>query len=475
MTSHDVAFQGIAGLSRLLRARQISSVELTRAALDRLERLGPAYNALAELTPDLALAQARRADRLFRRGEVRSPLQGIPYGAKDLLATTGIPTRWGSPAHRAQVFAHDATVIRRLAAAGAVLAAKLALVEIAGGGGYQYADASDTGPGLNPWNRRRWAGGSSSGSGSAVAAGLVPYALGSETWGSIVTPAAYCGITGLRPTWGLVSRHGAMELAWSMDKIGPMARSAEDCGWVLEAIAGGDPHDPTTAGIGFRFTPRPARRALRLGILPSDFSAAPRTAVVFEEAVRVLRRTGMRLARAPLPDHPYEAVARTILNAEIAAAHEAFIRSRGLAALVDTAQRRGLRATLALRASEVVRAEQRRLLIRRDVARLFERYDVLVSPTLLTEATTLRTNLRVSRRRRGGYAVLGALCGLPALSVPMGFGPQGLPLGLCFTGRPFDEATLLQLGMLFQRETDWHLRRPPAVRRVPTQRAALPV
>jgi aspartyl-tRNA(Asn)/glutamyl-tRNA(Gln) amidotransferase subunit A len=463
MSPTDVVFRSIADLARLLRARRISSVELTRAFLDRLDRLGPAFNALAELTPDLALAQARRADRLFRRGEVASPLQGVPYGAKDLLATAGIPTRWGSPAHRTQTFGDDATVIRRLAAAGAVLIGKLAMVELAGGGGYEYADASATGPGLNPWNRRRWSGGSSSGSGSAVAAGLVPYALGSETWGSIVTPSAYCGVTGLRPTWGLVSRYGAMELAWSMDKIGPMARGAEDCGWVLEAIAGGDPRDATTVGSGFRLEPRVRRRSLRLGILPSDFSRAPETGPVFDEAVRVLRRAGMRVARAALPDHPYEGVARTILNGEMAAAHEGFIRSGRLRALVDTAQKRGLRATLALPASEVVRAEQRRQEIRRDVSRLFETYDALVAPTLLAEATTLRTNLRTSRRRRGGYAVLGALCGLPALSVPMGFGRNGLPLGLSFTGRPFGEATLLQIGMVFQRETDWHRRRPPGV------------
>jgi aspartyl-tRNA(Asn)/glutamyl-tRNA(Gln) amidotransferase subunit A len=461
MTPNHAVFQSIADLARLLRTRRLSSVELTRLVLDRLERLGPMYNALAELTPDLALAQARRADRLFRRGKIASALQGVPYGAKDLLATAGIPTRWGSPAHRAQVFDYDATVIRRLASAGAVLAGKLAMVELAGGGGYEYASASASGPGLNPWNRGRWAGGSSSGSGSAVAAGLVPYALGSETWGSIVTPSAYCGITGLRPTWGLVSRHGAMELAWSMDKIGPMARSAEDCGWVLEALAGGDPRDATTVGRGFRFEPRLRRRSLRLGVLPSDFSRAPQTEPVLDEAVRALRRAGMRIARAPLPDHPYEAIARTILNGEIAAAHAEFIRSRRLAMLVDAAQQRGLRATLAVPASNLVRAEQRRLEVRRDVSRLFETFDVLIAPTLLVEATTLRTNFRASRRWRGGYAVLGALCGLPALSVPMGFGPHGLPLGLSFTGRPFDEATLLHLGMIFQRETDWHRRRPP--------------
>jgi aspartyl-tRNA(Asn)/glutamyl-tRNA(Gln) amidotransferase subunit A len=456
-----LAFATAADLGRALRARKISAVELTQLFLRRLETRGPAYNALAELTAELAMTQARRADRRLRRGEAAWPLLGVPYGAKDLLATVGIPTRWGSPAHKDQVIAGTATVVRRLEAAGAVLAAKLAMVELAGGGGYEYASASLHGPGLNPWNPAHWAGGSSSGSGSVVAAGLVPYALGSETWGSIVTPSAFCGITGLRPTWGLVSRSGAMELAWSQDKIGPMARSAEDCGWVLQAIAGGDPADPTTVPGGFAFSPRVSRRPYRLGVLPADFTEAPDTASSFDEALRVLRRAGLRIARAALPEHPYEEVARTILNGEMAAAHAEFIRSSALDALVDAGQKDGLRQAVDTSAVDYVRAEQRRAQIARDVLRLFEQYDALVAPTLMSEAPTLETNLKTSRPRRGGYAVLGALCGVPALSVPMGLGPRGLPLGLSFTGARFAEQTLLQLGMIFQRETDWHRRRPP--------------
>ena len=213
----DMFYMTATELSKMLRRKKISSLELTKLFLERLERLGPGYNALAELTPELALAQAKRADRALRGTgrTARSPLLGIPYGAKDLLATKQVPTRWGAPPYKDQVLDYDATVVTKLREAGAVLAAKLAMVELAGGGGYAYASASLHGPGLNPWNLNHWAGGSSSGSGSAVAAGLVPFALGSETWGSIVTPAAYCGITGLRPTWGLVSRYGAMELAWS--------------------------------------------------------------------------------------------------------------------------------------------------------------------------------------------------------------------------------------------------------------------
>jgi aspartyl-tRNA(Asn)/glutamyl-tRNA(Gln) amidotransferase subunit A len=461
VADNDSFFKTATELGRELRARKISSVELTKIFLDRLNRMGPTYNALAELTPDLALAQARRADRRLRSKDRRSPLLGVPYGAKDLLATKGIPTRWGSPAHRDQVLDHDATVVRRLADAGAVLVGKLAMVELAGGGGYEYATASLHGPGLNPWNVGHWAGGSSSGSGSAVAAGLVPYALGSETWGSIVTPSAYCGVTGLRPTWGLVSRHGAMELSWSMDKIGPMARSAEDCGWVLQAIAGADGHDVTATRPGFAFNPRAARRNLRLGILPADFSDAPELEAAFNEAVRVLRRSGMRVAQAQMPDHPYVETAMTLLNGEMAAAHAELITSERLDALVDTGQKNGLRESLKLAASDYVRAQQRRMVMTRDVLRLFETFDALVSPSLMNESLTLETNIKTTPRKRGNYSVLGALSGVPALGLPMGFGRQGLPLSLAVTGNLFDESTILQVGMKFQRETDWHTRRPP--------------
>lgn len=463
MADEDLFFKTAVELSRLLKVRAVSSRDLAQAFLDRLARLGHRYNALAEVTRPLALEQARRADRHLRRGKAPSPLYGIPYGAKDLLATKNILTRWGSPAHAQQIFDYDATAIRQLAGAGAVLVGKLAMVELAGGGGYEYANASLHGPGLNPWNLNHWSGGSSSGSGSAVAAGLVPYALGSETWGSIITPSAYCGITGLRPTAGLVSRYGAMELSWSMDKVGPMARSAEDCGWVLQTIAGADAADPSTSARGFAFAPRVSRRGFRLGVLPTDFDAAPEIAKTFEEALRVLRRAGMKTSRAPLAQHSFEETARTILNAEMAAAHEELIRSARLDALVDSGQKDGLRQSLEVKGTDLARAQRWRDEITRNLLRLFDQFDALISPSLMTEAVTLTTNLKSTFRRRGGYSVLGALSGVPALSVPMGFGPQRLPLGLSITGDLYAENTILQIGMIFQRETDWHRRRPPAL------------
>ena len=216
----DVLFSTLTGLATRLRKREFSSVELTRAYLDRLREIGPRLNAVARLTEERALRQAGAADRLFAAGRVEGPLQGIPYGAKDLLAARGAVTSWGAEPYRDQTFDYDETVVRKLEHAGAVLAAKLAMVRFAGGGGYSYPTESMHGPGKNPWNPEHWAGGSSTGPGIAVAAGLTPFAIGSETWGSIVTPASHCGVTGLRPTYGLVSRHGAMALSWTMDKVG---------------------------------------------------------------------------------------------------------------------------------------------------------------------------------------------------------------------------------------------------------------
>src|SRR6266852_3811497 len=244
----ELYFASIGEISARLRAKEFSAVELTRAFCDRLERIGPRYNALALSLREAAIRQARDVDDELKRGRVRGALQGIPYGVKDLLAVAGHPTTWGARPYAAQVFQEDAFVVERLNKAGAILIGKLAMVELAGGGGYRFAAASFTGPGLNPWDRSRWSGGSSSGSAAATAAGLVAFALGSETSGSIITPAAFCGVTGLRPTYGLVSRRGAMALSWTLDKIGPLCRSAEDCAHVLETIAGNDSQDPGSAG-----------------------------------------------------------------------------------------------------------------------------------------------------------------------------------------------------------------------------------
>lgn len=260
---NHLPFATVSELSSGLRRKEFTSTELTRLALDRLESLGCQYNAVASVLRECALKEARAADRARRQG-AHGPLSGIPYGAKDVLAVKTVPTTWGAKPYARQVFNYDAAVIELLRGVGAVLVAKLAMVELAGGG-----VSSLHGPGKNPWNTAHWSGGSSSGTAIAVAAGLIPFGIGSETSGSILLPAAFCGITGLRPTYGLVSRYGAMALSWTMDKLGPMCRSAEDCGLVLEAIAGPDVRDPSATGGRFRLDRKRIRRlsGLRLGYL----------------------------------------------------------------------------------------------------------------------------------------------------------------------------------------------------------------
>src|SRR3989454_7908470 len=249
-------FLPVRELSARIKAQRLSPVQLTEGCLDRLERHGPRYNAVVTLMREPAMREALLAEREIGAGKIRSPLHGVPYGAKDLVATKGVPTTWGAEPYRHQVFDYDATVVERLREAGAILVAKLAMVELAGGMGYDRPDASFTGPGITPWNTKFWSGGSSSGPGAAVAAGLVSFAIGSETSGSILTPSAYSGVTGLRPTFGLVSRHGAMALCWTLDKLGPMARCADDCAIVLSAIAGSDPKDESASARGFSYERR---------------------------------------------------------------------------------------------------------------------------------------------------------------------------------------------------------------------------
>src|SRR5580704_15490631 len=251
--TEELYFSTISEWNAKLKAKQVSALELARAFGARLEKLGPRYNALALPLTERALKKAKAVDDDIKRDRFRSQLLGIPFGAKDLLSLAGVPTTWGAKPYAAQVFDYDATVLQKLDKVGAVLIGKLSMVELAGGGGYRFPAASLFGPGINPWDRTRWSGGSSSGSGAAVAAGLVPFAIGSATSGSIVTPASYCGVTALRPTYGLVSRHGSMALSWTLDKLGPFAHTAEDCGHILQVISGGDDKDPGSAGTSFYY------------------------------------------------------------------------------------------------------------------------------------------------------------------------------------------------------------------------------
>src|SRR5262245_7380912 len=268
--SEETLYLSVRELGNRIRARRLSPIALTEAYLARLEKLGLKLGAVITLMRDSAMKEARAADQDIRGGRYRGPLHGIPYGVKDLVATRGVPTTWGAEPYRKQVFDFDGAVVRKLRAAGAILLAKLAMVELAGGFGYNQADASFTGPGRTPWNINYWSGGSSTGPGAATAAGLVAFSIGSETSGSIITPAAFCGVSGLRPTYGRVSRHGAMALSWTLDKLGPMCRSADDCGLVLAAIAGPDPHDPSTVSKPFNYPENPKKaggKRFRIGVL----------------------------------------------------------------------------------------------------------------------------------------------------------------------------------------------------------------
>jgi aspartyl-tRNA(Asn)/glutamyl-tRNA(Gln) amidotransferase subunit A len=467
--SGDIFFAGIAEISTRLRAKEFSAVELTRAFCDRLETIGVAHNALALSLRRSALKQAKDVDDDLKRDRTRGPLQGIPYGAKDLLAVKDQPTEWGSRAFAGQKFDEDAFVIKKLASAGAILIGKLAMIELAGGIGYQTAAASSTGPALNPWDRMRWAGGSSSGPGIAVAAGLATFALGSETSGSIITPSAFCGVTGLRPTYGLVSRRGAMSLAWTLDKIGPMCRSADDCGLVLHAIAGADAEDPGSARKGFAYLPQFDRKLtdFTIGYAPVDFErAAPPAQAAFKMALEVLQGLGVKLKEVEIPDFPYGALVETVIGAEAASIFEDFIRGEKIGQMADAAQAASLKAALEIPAIDYLKAMRIRSLVRAAFRELFYDLDMFLTPSRLAPAPRISDGLgrgdgRAVPGGRGLSEIIpaGNLAGLPAISLPCGFA-DGLPLGISLIGRPWFDNHVIGVGRAFQEKTDWHKRRP---------------
>jgi len=442
----NLVFLPVRRLAELVRAREVSPVALAETFLHRLETLGPRYNAVVTVTRERAMEAARRAEREIAAGRYRGPLHGIPYGAKDLLATAGgIPTTWGAAPLRAQRFEYDATVIRKLDEAGAVLCAKLAMVELAGGMGYRQPHASFTGPGINPRNPDAWSGGSSSGSGSAVAAGLVPFAIGSETWGSILSPAGFCGVAGLRPSYGRVSRHGAMALCWTLDKLGPLCLTADDCGLVLEAIAGPDPADPTTTDRAWRYDDTGTRRDFRFGVLTGVTEGSEDAVRAnFERSLDVLRGIGT-VEEVELPALPYEAITRTILHVEAASAFEDFIEGGTIAELTAPEDHYAAYARDAILAKDYVKALRLRAVMAREADRVLSRFDALVGPGRVNVAPPLDQEFRSAI---GGAApdVMGAVgngAGLPAIIVPNGVGDRSLPTSVQFMGRVYEENTIL--------------------------------
>jgi aspartyl-tRNA(Asn)/glutamyl-tRNA(Gln) amidotransferase subunit A len=461
----DVLFSGVAALSRRIRARELSPVELTEAFLARVEEHAARLGCFVTVTADRARAEAHRAEEELHAGRWRGPLHGIPYGLKDLVDTKDVKTTFGARPYAERVPERDATVATRLAQAGAVLLGKLAMVELAGGLGYHTGEASLTGPCRTPWDLARWSGGSSSGSGSAVAAGLVAFAIGSETWGSITCPAAFCGVTGLRPTYGVVSRYGAMALSYTLDKLGPMARTAHDCALVLDAIAGPDPRDPTSIapppGIG-RVRAEVAK-GLRVAVLgfPERPEPLARAREHYAAAQEVLREAGALLEPAALPELPYEPLASLLIEAEGATALEDLIRGGRTRELADASHRTKRPADYLPKANaaDYVRAMRLRGEVQRALARFFLRFDLVLAPNLPFAPPRVEENFDALFASPDPLGAAGNLAGLPAAALPMGFS-GGLPVSMQIVGPPLEETRVLSVAALFQSRTEHHLARP---------------
>ncbi len=434
----ELAFWSVRDLAYLVRTRQVTSVELTELFLDRLERYGPELECVVTLTRERALEAARRADAEIAAGRYRGPLHGIPYGAKDLLAVPGYPTTWGAAPYRDQVIDRTATVIRRLDDAGAVLVAKLTL------GALAWGDVWFGGKTRNPWNLEQGSSGSSAGSAAATAAGLVPFAIGTETWGSIVSPSTRCGVTGLRPTFGRVSRAGAMALSWSMDKIGPICRTVEDCAIVFDAIRGADGIDRTAVDAPFNYTPDVDLASLRIGYLADAFEAEDEPQKSFDRAtLDVLRRLGARLVPIRLPVEALDAMP-IILTAEAAAAFDELTRSNRddlMVRQIRNAWPNVFRGARLIPAVEYIQANRVRY-------RMMQRMD------------SLDVDVWVSPSFAGPNLLVTNLTGHPCVVLPNGFRDDGTPTSITFMGRLFGEDVLLAVARAVQEATDFHRRHP---------------
>jgi Asp-tRNA(Asn)/Glu-tRNA(Gln) amidotransferase A subunit family amidase len=450
----DVALWPVTRLAELVRSRQVRSVELTEMYIARVKRYNPRLLCVVTLTEDLAMRQARAADQEIAAGHYRGPLHGIPWGVKDLAAVKGYPTTWGAAPFKERVIDADATVVSRLSQAGAVLIAKLATGELA------LDDVWFGGQTKNPWDLSMGSQGSSAGPGSATAAGLVGFSIGTETGGSIVEPSGICGVTGLRPTFGRVSRYGFMTLSWSLDKIGPMCRSVEDCALVLSAIQGTDDRDLSVVDVPFNWDARTDIRKLRVGYLKAAFSNTQQSAAVDANdhaALEKVRSLGIKLVEVALPPEPALSVSALIT---------AIIYGEGNAALkdpVETHPEQLVRQDRVLRqnslrllpAAEYLNASRVRTLLMRQMARVMADIDVYLVPFDYADYTpnpvaTLNTSLT-------------NLTGHPCVVVPHGFNEKGNPTSLTFIGKLFGEAEMLALARAYQQATDWHLKQPRGI------------
>lgn len=439
----ELAFYSIGDLAALIKARKITSVELTTLYINRLKKYGGELLCTITLTEELALAQARRADAEIAKGKYRGLLHGIPYGAKDLLSTKTYKTTWGSALYKDQVLNEDATVIERLEEAGAVLVAKLSLGEFAMG------DVWYGGMTKSPWNLKDGSSGSSAGSASATAAGLVAFAIGTETYGSIVSPSTRCGVTGLRPTFGRVSRTGAMALAWTFDKIGPLCRTVEDCAIVFNAIYGKDGLDASVYDASFNYSPVVNWKKLRVGYVKELFENDKGYTTSDSAALDTLRKLGAKLIPIALPKKYPISSLDYLIGAESAAAFDDLTRSGRDSLFVQQhkfAWGNQFRAARFIPAVEYIQAQRVRSLLIEEMAGLMKTVDVYVCPTF-----------------EGNNLLLTNLTGHPCVVVPSGFRADGRPLSITFCGRLFDEGTLMAVAKKYQDATDFHKKRPPFV------------
>lgn len=434
----DVAYWSISDLAELIRTRQVTSTELTTMYLARLKRYGPTLECVVSLTESRALDQARRADEEIAKGKYRGPLHGIPYGAKDLLAVEGTKTTWGAAPYEDQEIDDTATVIRKLDDAGAVLIAKLTC------GALAWGDVWFGGQTRNPWNIEQGSSGSSAGSASATAAGLVAFALGTETWGSIVSPSTVCGTTGLRPTFGRVSRGGAMALSWSMDKIGPICRNVEDCAIVFDAIRGPDGIDPAVVDGSFDYQPSVKLEDVKIGYVQSLFDEEYPNQAHDAATLAKLEELGATLIPIELPSLPVEPLA-CILSAEAAAAFDELTRSNRdtlMVRQIKAAWPNTFRGARFIPAVEYIQANRIRTMVMREMEMLD--VDVYLTPTF-----------------GGDNLLLTNLTGHPCVVLPNGFDEDGSPTSITFMGRLYGDDTLLEVAKMYQDATDFNGQHPP--------------
>jgi Asp-tRNA(Asn)/Glu-tRNA(Gln) amidotransferase A subunit family amidase len=433
----DVAFWSVGDLAELLRTRQVTSMELTAMYLERLKQYGPELECVISLTEQRAMEAARKADAEIANGRYRGPLHGMPYGAKDLLAVRGTKTTWGAEPYKDQMIDETATVIRKLDEAGAVLVAKTTL------GALAWGEVWYGGMTRNPWNTEEGSSGSSAGSASATAAGLVPFAIGTETWGSIVSPSTVCGTTGLRPTFGRVSRAGAMALSWSMDKIGPICRSVEDCAIVFDAIRGADGIDASVVDGPFSYRPDVNLKDVRIGYVKELFDADYPNKERDAATLARLRELGATLEEVHLPERDFSPLA-CILTAEAAAAFDGLTRSNRddlLVRQIKNAWPNTFRAARFIPAVEYIQANR----IRTELMQAMEAMpvDVYLTPTF-----------------GGGNLLLTNLTGQPCVVLPNGFDEDGEPTSITFRGRLYGDATVLAVARAYQQATDFHSQHP---------------